>query len=322
MFSSHFPLIPPTNASATQSEHPTRAPVQASLPSTTVPVSLAPSVTVGNLTFQTGRLMTTLSPTEKLALECAFHHQTPKESLEGLRDNHLLTYTIGAKDYFSPIQLPKELPQQMIITCALDQSFNLAQVIIADLNEHIYCNAHFEPSMPEPAFGERRSSSVLPVASTPRFASPTASPALRPALSEEVSRNAREAFWATAMAGSLSVAQPTPRAPSVSDDQIRQYLRNPDNSLRTARAAGSAIRSAGFSVSNERVSLQLRGEGGKRYLPVASDAQIMAAWRQPDGTIGTISQTRTILNASGVGGGGSRLSKLRQEMAITDIQRQ
>jgi hypothetical protein len=311
MFSSHFPLMPPTNASVTQGEAPTRAPVQASLPSTTVPVPLAPSVTVGNLTFQTGRLMTTLSPTEKLALECAFHHQTPKESLEGLRDDHLLTYTIGAKDYFSPIQLPKELPQQMIINCALDQSFNLAQVIIADLNEHIYCNAHFEPSMPEPAFGERRSSSVMAVASNSSSASPTAGPSSRPPVSEEVSRNTRAASWVTATTGSLAVAEPTPWALAISDVQINQFLRNEDNSLKNTRTVLSDIRKAGFVIGNERIYAKLREAGGKKHLPKASDTQIAAAWRQPDNTMRTRLQAVAALNAIGVGAGGARLSKVR-----------
>ena len=136
-------------------------------PSAPTEPRLPPSVTVESSTFHTGRVITSLSATEKLVLESALHPDIPKQPVGEMSNQGLITYTIGAQHYFSSGHIPKQLPHQMIVSCHLDKAMSLDRVIVADMNNHIYCNALFERSIPLKDLSARRSSSVRAPASNP-----------------------------------------------------------------------------------------------------------------------------------------------------------
>jgi len=283
-------------------------------------VTLPPSVSVANLTFHTGKVMTALSEVEQRILHGAFHPETPKEPIEHLNDNLILTYAIGAKDYFSPLHLPRDLPEQMRVTCALDQSLNLNRVIIADLKGHIYCDASFEPpATPALALGEQGSLSTREVASGP--GSPVRTAFSSPAASQYALRDARAQFSAVARTGSsLAAAAPlsgAPQAPatnkkSATDAQIEAQLRNKHGKVRSGREVGSVLRASGLSSSTSRITTQLRKVNVVRPFASASDDQLQKELRNPDGTIRTNAEVTAALHARGLGAGLARMTPMMQ----------
>ncbi|MFC6478443.1 hypothetical protein ACFQDN_20910 [Pseudomonas asuensis] len=116
--------------------------------------ALPASVQVGNLTFHIGRLMTRLSDTKAQLLHSALRSETPKEPLAHSPDkpdnDGVYTYVIGAQDYFASMHLPRQYPERMMLSCALDPSLGLKRVVISELKRdltmgQVYCQAHFEP---------------------------------------------------------------------------------------------------------------------------------------------------------------------------------
>ncbi|WP_049279657.1 hypothetical protein, partial [Serratia marcescens] len=107
---------------------------------------------MGGHTFPVGRVVTALSGFETELLHHALHGDTPKEPLSDSPDSDgVLSYTIGAKDYFDDGRLPAYFPERMMATCALNAASGLEQMIIRDMHsENIYCHAHFDSSAAAP----------------------------------------------------------------------------------------------------------------------------------------------------------------------------
>jgi len=239
-------------------------------------------------------------------------------------DNHLLTYAIDAKGYFSPLNFPKQLPEQMIVTCALDQSLNLDRVIIADLNHRLYCDACFEPPMPQPALGERRSSSVMAVTSSSGSPGRTAfSPSTPPAASRNALLDARSLFSAPAMADSSATARPSSDAPrnraarnkkkGATDDQIKAQLKNPGGTMRNYRQVIKALHAIGLGVDVLRVNEALQNARGRVQLPSASDEQVNTHLKSPGGTERNQRNVMEAMKSAGLGVDANRISKQLQK---------
>ncbi|MBF7142742.1 MULTISPECIES: hypothetical protein [Pseudomonas] len=91
--------------------------------------------------------MTVLSDSEAELLHSALRSEMPKEPLASSPDKDgVYSYVIGATDYFASAHLPRQGPERMMVSCALDPSLGLQSVVISDLKSgHAYCQAHFEP---------------------------------------------------------------------------------------------------------------------------------------------------------------------------------
>ncbi len=269
MFPVRAPSAPPQNPLSLSGSDRTASPAQERPSSQPVAVPLPPSVTVGDLIFQTGRVMTALSDAEVRILCVALHAQTPKEPL--LNDNNLLTYAIGAKDYFSPRHLPPDLPERMLVTCALDPSLNLERVMIADLNQRVYCDARIEPYATAAQTLAEHGSLPITAAAASRPGS-TEGPAFSPpappeAASPYASLNARAQFSAAARGGSFASAAPfsnapearatKKKAPPASDAQLRAALREGDR-LRSEAEVMAALQARGVGAGPTRITPLLR----------------------------------------------------------------
>jgi hypothetical protein len=322
MFPVRSPSTPPQNPLSLSGSDRTASPTQVRPSSQPVAVPLPPSVTVGDLIFTTGRVMTALSDAEERVLCGALHSQTQKEPLGSLKDN-LLTYAIGAKDYFSPMHLPRDLPERMLVTCVLDPSLNLERVIIADLNQQVYCDARFEPyATAAQALRERGSLPITAEAASRPGATvqPAFSPPAPPeAASPYAALTARAQFSAAARGGSLAAAPfsgaPEARATKrrregASNAQIRAQLKHPDGTLRTGQQVMDALHARGLGADRKRITSLLQAAVGVRQRPSASDAQLSAQLRNPDGTVRTGSEVTSALNASGLGGNHNRIEPL------------
>jgi hypothetical protein len=126
--------------------------------------ALPACVQVGNLTLHAGRVMTALSDSEAQLLHSALQPETPKETFAPSPDNDgVYSYVIGAKDYFAPVHLPRQFPERMIVSCALDPSLGLKNVVISDLKSGtVYCQAHFDrPAMATQAPASEQAASSM-----------------------------------------------------------------------------------------------------------------------------------------------------------------
>jgi len=111
---------------------------------------LPAAIKVGPYTFHAGRVMTALSEYEAKLLHAVLHCDVPKElhSKSVNKDDGFFTYVVGAKDYFASLHFPRDLnlPEQMIVKCALNSSFALLRVIVTDIKgKHIFCDASLNP---------------------------------------------------------------------------------------------------------------------------------------------------------------------------------
>jgi len=310
MFVTGGPSTSSFSALSRSAGHRTSTPAQVPLASQIVHATVPPSATVGNLTFAIGRVMTALSDLEKVILEGALHTQTLKQSLGDLNDNHLLTYVIVAED-FAPVHLWQQLPEQMMVTCALDQSLNLHRVLIADLDQRTCCDARFEPAaLQESTPGERDNHSIMGgAAGTGSMAHAGSSPAVRPAARQSVLQRTPALFSATASRHALTFIDPlitaleTPPAKiqKPSDSEIIKRLRNSDGSVRNRQQVKDALRVDNFEVSSVRITPLLQQLTGPRYRPQASKDQILNNLRDAYGDVRTELQVADALRKAGVG---------------------
>lgn len=317
MFVTGAPSTSSSSALSRSAGDSTSAPAQVPLASQIVHATVPPSATVGNLTFAIGRVMTALSDLEKIILEGALHTQTLKQSLGDLNDNHLLTYAITVED-FAPVHLWQQLPQQMMVTCALDQSLNLQRVLIADLDQRTCCDARFEPAaLPESTRGERDNHSIMGgAAGAGSIARTASSPAVPPAASQPSLHPTQALFSAAARGHGLMVARsivgaPTPEAgkaekPKAQD--IIDHLKNPDGTFRKRGQVMNSLKNAGFQSSQAGVTEQLKLLRPPRALPRASDEQILNNLRDANGRVRTERQVAGVLRNAGVGADTHRIA--------------
>jgi hypothetical protein len=317
MFVTGAPSTPSSSVLGRSAGDSTSALAQVPLASQIVHATVPPSATVGNLTFAIGRVMTALSDLEKIILEGALHTQTFKQSLGDLNDNRLLTYVITVED-FAPVHLWQQLPQQMMVTCALDQSLNLQRVLIADLDQRPCCDARFEPAaLPESTREERDNHSIMGgAAGAGSIARTASSPAVPPAVIQPPLHPTQALFSAAARGRGLTFIDPlmgtleTPPAKiqKPSDSQIIERLKNSDGSVRNRGQVMNALRLDNFEVSGARITPLLQQLNGLRSRPRASDEQILNNLRDANGDVRTALQVAGELRNAGVGADTHRIA--------------
>jgi arginine repressor len=102
--------------------------------------------------------------------------------------------------------------------------------------------------------------------------------------------------------------RPTERK-TATDQQILDYSRNTDGSMRNHREIESALHNDGFSLKYSRISKQLRSIGlGKPQRTSATDAQILDYSRNTDGSVRTREQIASAMRNDGLGIRDSRIT--------------
>lgn len=84
------------------------------------------------------------------------------------------------------------------------------------------------------------------------------------------------------------------------DGQLDQHLHNDDRSLKTPRQIGRALRAVGLKASADRIKAHREAAGGQRDLITATDDQIKAQLRKPDGTARTKDEVGDALRSAGL----------------------
>jgi len=265
--------IAPQNAASPPGEDLLAIASQARQSSQPRAAPLPSSVSVANITFHAGRVMTVLSEVEQRILSSAFHPETPKEAIGELSENLFLTYAIGAKDNYRSRHLPPELPSQVLVTCAVDLFMNLNRVIIADPKGRIYCDARFEPPATPSWVLEQQA--ALPVMAT----------ALPPGLSVR-----------TASGPPQTRANKRREA---SEGQVREQLLKPDGTMRTTQEVVAALRANGLGGRPARINKLLQKAGGVIGRTSGSDPQIREQPEKPDGTPTSEQAVAVALQATG-----------------------
>ena len=347
-----FPSFPPSNGHssahllARDERIPT--PTHTRLTSSIGP-ELPLSVTVGGITFNTGRVMNMLSETEAQVLELAFGSQTLKKQLgevESRGNDRMLTYDIGADDYFASAaeRMPVGLPEKMMVTCALDRNLILRRTIITDLNQLVYCDAKFDaPVTPAQAQGgwAGSPSSMVGRSSPGSTASPFASPSA-PTEPKQLGRMGDPGEVSrVAMTSSSSIGAPAwlVNKKRATEGVIRANLTNQFGEFRSAREVLKLLRSAGYMVSNTTLSTVVKAglnttgqhsdDPNMEHLKIldktddpvfrthgksATDDQFVTYMRGPDNTLLSTKDCLKVLYDNGLGATSRRVYAKKLEL--------
>ncbi len=94
------------------------------------------------------------------------------------------------------------------------------------------------------------------------------------------------------------------------DDEIRALIRGPDGNLRTHREVRDKLYALGRTASSSLIHSIFQNLEGRRVLPSASDGEISARLRNPDGTLRNEKDVLRALHADKLGARGERIRSL------------
>jgi hypothetical protein len=127
--------------------------LQITSPEQSLLASIPADLKIAGANYHIGKVNTLLAFPEAALLHAALHTDTSKQPVAPAMDEYgIHSYLIDASNAFASSHLPlgANLPEQLMVTCELNQSLALQRILISGKGDnHTYCLAQFEHPAPQ-----------------------------------------------------------------------------------------------------------------------------------------------------------------------------